>query len=141
MLVAELDEELNAAYTPEQRHGFDINRLFRPNILFIVAKLDAEPAGCGGIAFEDGLAELKRMYVRPQARRKGIGQAILSRLEHEARTRGVARLTLETGDAQRDAIRFYQSAGFARCDAFGAYANMSTGQIVRSVFFEKRIHP
>ena len=140
-LIRDLDAELNAVYEPQQRHGFDIGGLFRPGVLFFIAYLDREPAGCGGIAFDDGLAELKRMYVRPIARRRGVAMAIVERLEHEARLRGVTRLTLETGDAQHDALRFYHSVGFTRCGTFGAYATMSPPQIARSIFFEKRIHP
>jgi len=138
-LIGELDAELHAAYSAEQRHGLDIERIFQPNVTFFVARLDGEAVGCGGIAFDDGFAELKRMYVRPTARGSGAAQAILGRLEEEARSRGVKRVKLETGDAQRTAIRFYERAGFTRCGAFGAYAAMPPDAIVRSVFFEKTI--
>src|SRR5439155_25389522 len=94
-LIAELDVELSSAYAPEQRHGYDIERVFGPGVLFFIARLDGEAVGCGGIAFEDagvgeGLAEVKRMYVRPRARGRGVGRTILARLEEEARARGVA---------------------------------------------------
>jgi GNAT superfamily N-acetyltransferase len=136
-LLDELDAELNASYAPEQRHGLNLAQLFRPAVLFFVARLDGGPVGCGGIAFEDGLAEVKRMYVRAGARGRGVAPAILARLEHEARGRGVGRISLETGDAQHAAIRFYERAGFARCTAFGAYATMPPHAIERSVFFDK----
>jgi putative acetyltransferase len=139
MLIGELDAELNSAYAPEQRHGFDIARMFQPGVLFVIARLDGAPVGCGGVAWEDGFAEVKRMYVRRRARGRCVAQAILARLEEEARARGVTRLALETGDAQRAALRFYQRAGFTRCAAFGAYATMPPRAIERSVFFEKRI--
>jgi len=79
------------------------------------------------------------MYVRPGARGRGVGRAILGRLEDEARGRGVARLMLETGDAQVAAMRFYERAGFVRCAAFGDYAAMGPRAVERSVFFEKAI--
>jgi len=139
VLIDELDAELSGLYTPEQRHGLSIARVFQPSVLFFIARLDGEPVGCGGIAFEDGVAEVKRMYVRPQARGRNVGQAILTRLEEESRARDVSRLTLETGDAQHAAIRFYERAGFTRCAAFGVYATMPARAIERSVFFEKRI--
>ena len=141
MLVDELETELSTHYSTEQRHGFDIARLFRPNISFFIARLDDDAVGCGGIAFEDGFAELKRMYVRPGARGSGVARAILARLEQEARSRGVTRVTLETGDAQLAAIRFYERAGFTRCAAFGAYTAMPPASIERSVFFEKNLAP
>jgi putative acetyltransferase len=138
-LIAELDAELSGHYASAQRHGLSIARIFQPGVLFFVARLDGEPVGCGGVAFEDGLAEVKRMYVRPQARGRDVARTILARLEQEARARGITRLTLETGDAQLAAIRFYQRAGFTRCAAFGVYATMPASAIERSVFFEKRI--
>jgi putative acetyltransferase len=138
-LIGELDAELNGAYAPEQRHGLNIDAIFQPNIAFFIARLDGKAVGCGGIAFEDGFAELKRMYVRPAARRKGVARGILLRLQAEARGRGMARLVLETGDAQQSAMTLYEREGFTRCKAFGEYAAMSATAIERSVFFEKRI--
>jgi putative acetyltransferase len=91
------------------------------------------------VALEDGFAEVKRMYVRPQMRGRNVAQTILARLEEEARARGVIRLVLETGDVQHAAIRFYECAGFTRCVPFGSYATMPSHTIERSVFFEKRI--
>src|SRR5690348_5250299 len=97
-LIGELDAELNADYPPEQRHGFSIDRVFQPDVLFFVARLDGDAAGCGAVALADGYGEVKRMYVRPQARGKNVAQAVLERIEQEARTRKVDRLVLETGD-------------------------------------------
>jgi putative acetyltransferase len=141
LLVGELDAELSGVYSSEQQHGLSIERIFQPGILFFVARLDGEPVGCGGIAFDDGFAEVKRMYVRPQARGKQVAQTILKRLEEEARARGVKRLTLETGDVRHAAQRLYERAGFTRCAAFGAYRDMPSSAIERSVFYEKRIEP
>ena len=139
LLIGELDAELNAAYSAEQRHGFNISRLFQPGISFFVARLGGNPAGCGGVAFADGLAEVKRMYVRPVFRGRNVAQAILARLELEARDHGFKCLVLETGDAQSAAMRFYERRGFTRCKAFGEYAKMPAASIVRSVFFGKRL--
>jgi putative acetyltransferase len=136
-LVAELDAVLHADSPPENRHGYPIDRLFQPHILFFLARLDAQPVGCGGVAFEDGFAEVKRLYVRPAARGHGVARAILARLEHEARARHVPRLTLETGDNRDAAIRLYERAGFTRCQAFGAYTQIPPTAIAHSVFFEK----
>lgn len=139
LLIGELDTELNAAYSAEQRHGVNISRLFQPGISFFIARIDESPAGCGGIAFADGLAEVKRMYVRPAFRGRNVAQSILARLEQEARDQGFNRLVLETGDAQAAAMRFYQREAFTRCEAFGEYAKMPEASIVRSVFFEKQL--
>jgi putative acetyltransferase len=138
-LVGALESELARFYTAEQRHGLSIERIFQPHILFFVARLDGTPVGCGGVAFEDGFAEVKRMYVRPSARGQGVARAILARLESEARARSYNRLTLETGDLQREAIRLYERAGFTRCEPFGDYMRLPAAAIIRSVFFEKRM--
>ena len=138
-LIAELDAELGAAYPAENRHGLNIEAIFRPAVMFFIARRGGEAVGCGGVAFEDSFAEVKRMYVRPAARGGGVATEILARLQAEARRRGVTRMVLETGDAQLAAMRFYQREGFTRCAAFGAYATMPPGAVERSVFFEKRI--
>ena len=137
VLVEELEADLASQYEAEQRHGLSIERLFKPNIAFFIAYADDEPVGCGGIAFEDGHAELKRMYVRPSFRGRGVVQAVLAQLEAEATARGVKRVVLETGDVQHAAIKVYERAGFARCGAFGDYCALPPAAIERSVFFEK----
>src|SRR5687768_14956162 len=94
-LIAELDAELAGPYPAENRHGLSAERVFKPNVRFFIARLDERAVGCGGVAFDDGFAEVKRMYVRPDARGRGVARAILARLEDEARGRGIRRLTLE----------------------------------------------
>jgi putative acetyltransferase len=138
-LIAELDAELAGRYAAEQRHGLSVDRVFRPTVLFFIARLDGDPVGCGAVAFDDELAEVKRMYVRPHARGRGVARAILTRLEVECRLRKFDRMYLETGDAQAAAIRLYEHVGFIRCGAFGAYCAMLPNAVERSVFFEKRI--
>ena len=138
-LITELEVELSAEYPPENRHGLNLDRLFRPEVAFFIAYRKGEPVGCGGIAFENDLAELKRMYVRPSARGTGVADAVLVRLSEEARSRGFTRVVLETGDAQAAALRFYQRNGFARCPAFGQYIQLPPDSIRRSVFFERMI--
>ena len=138
-LIDELDADLRGPYDPDQHHGFSIDRVFASGLLFFVAKLDGKAVGCGGIAFDDGYAELKRMYVRPTARGRGVAQAVLERLEAEARAKGFNRLTLETGDVQHAAIKVYERAGFTVCKPFGEYLSLPPHTIERSVFMEKRI--
>jgi putative acetyltransferase len=138
-LIGELEGELAAAYEAEQRHGLSVERIFQPDIAFFIAYLDGKPVGCGGVALEDGYAELKRMYVRPDTRGRGIVQALIARLEGEAAARGIKHVTLETGDVQHAAIRAYERSGYTRCEAFGDYRALAPAAIERSVFFEKRL--
>lgn len=140
-LIAELEEILGAEYPPAQRHGLSIDALFEPHIRFFVARMDGRAVGCGGVALFVDFAEVKRMYVRPEARGRGVADAVLARLEAEVRAAGLAVLRLETGDRQLAAMRFYERAGFRHCDAFGAYAAMPPSAIATSVFYEKQVAP
>jgi putative acetyltransferase len=136
-LIAELDQALSGPYLPEQRHALSLDQLFEDNVRFFAARLDGVAVGCGGVAFYDGFAEVKRMFTRPTARRKGVAAALLRRLEDEARGAGHSVLRLETGMYQDEAIGFYERAGFERCAAFGDYLDLSPQAIGTSVFYEK----
>src|SRR5712691_5176907 len=103
LLIGELEDVLSADYPPENRHGLPLEAIFQPHVRFFVATLDGAPAGCGGVAFFDGFAEIKRMYVRPAARGQGVARAILGRIEAETRAVNLPVLRLETGDKQIDA--------------------------------------
>jgi len=91
---------------------------------FLVATRAGEPVGCGAVRrIEAETGEIKRMYVSPEARGHGVGRAVLAALETEARAPGLARLVLETGIRQPEAIALYERAGFSRIPAFGEYVN------------------
>ena len=136
-LIAELDADLGGNYVPEQQHGLKLDAIFAPDMRFFVAYLDGAGVGCGGVALFDDFAEVKRMYVRPNARGRGVADAIVARIEAEARAAELHVLRLETGDAQHAAIRFYERQGFRTCGAFEPYASMEPYAIATSVFMEK----
>jgi putative acetyltransferase len=138
-LIGALDQILAAEYTPEQRHGLALDQIFKPDIRFFLALSDGIAVGCGGVAFIADFAEVKRMYVREAARGRGVAQALLVRIEAEARAAGFALLKLETGVRQIAALRFYERSGFQRCAAFGAYATMAPEATGTSVFLQKRL--
>jgi len=139
ILVGELDRVLSPEYTPEQRHGLTLEQIFKPDIRFFLARQDGAAVGCGGVAFFTDFAEVKRMYVRDVARGRGVAQALLARIEKEARDAGFAVLKLETGMRQIAALRFYERAGFRQCAAFGAYAKMAPEAVATSVFLQKQL--
>jgi putative acetyltransferase len=138
-LLAELDEALRGPYLPEQHHALPLDQLFADNILFYAARIDGVAVGCGGVAFYDGFAEVKRMFTRETARRQGVAAAVLRVLEREARGAGYSVLRLETGRYQAEAIAFYEGAGFERRDAFGDYLVLTPRSIETSLFYEKAI--
>ncbi len=90
---------------------------------FLVAWLDGRPVGCAGWRSHDGekLAEVKRLYVAPEARGRGVAMALLRALEDSARAGGRKRMILETGHMQPEAIALYAKAGYERIEDFGFY--------------------
>jgi len=111
LLIGELEDVLSATYPPENWHGLPLDAIFQPHLRFFVATFDGAPAGCGGVAFFDGFAEVKRMYVRPAARGQGVARAILARIEAEPRAAHLPVLRLETGDRQADALASTAATG------------------------------
>jgi putative acetyltransferase len=91
-------------------------------VAFLVASGGATPVGCGAIRRLDaGDAEIKRMYVVPEARGRGIGRIVLAELEAEARALGARRVVLETGERQPEAIALYTRAGYSPIPLYGEY--------------------
>ncbi|MFL5679283.1 MAG: GNAT family N-acetyltransferase [Chloroflexota bacterium] len=124
-LVEELEAELAIHYPATSRHGFSVQRLVTDGVEFFVLRSDGEPAGCGGILFVDGelgrFGELKRMYVRPAFRGRGLGRQMLDHLATHARSRGVTLLRLETGIDSPEALGLYGAFGFQRIPHFPPY--------------------
>ncbi|WP_434774641.1 GNAT family N-acetyltransferase [Pseudomonas oryzihabitans] len=134
-LIAELDAYQDGLYPPESRHALDLASLKQPNVLFLVARDDGGSAlGCVAMVLHEGYGEIKRMYVSPAGRGRGLGGRLLAELEREAATRGGALARLETGPYQPEALGLYGAAGYQRCGPFGAYREDSL-----SVFMEKRL--
>jgi putative acetyltransferase len=97
-----------------------------------VARAAGVAQGCGAYKLPgDGSAEIKSMFVLPEARGRGIGRAILAAIEDALRGR-VHTLRLETGIKQDPAIALYESVGFRRRGPFGSYRDDPL-----SVFMEK----
>lgn len=138
-LIFELDGELALVYPPEQLHGLTLKSLFEPHVQFYIARIDGAPVGCGGVAFFDGFAEVKRMYVRKAKRGAGVAKALLDHLEGVARAGGVPLLRLETGVRQPAAMRLYEGCGFVPCSAFPPYTTMAKAAVKNSMFYEKRL--
>jgi putative acetyltransferase len=134
-LVDALDAFQKALYPPESHHGVDIGVLLQPNVLFAVARDEQGQAiGCGAIILHAGHGELKRMYVPPAQRGKGVGRELLTFLERQALGRGCVRLRLETGVRQPEALTLYERSGYVARRPFGGYFEDSN-----SVFMEKML--
>ncbi len=91
---------------------------------FLVGLVDEEPVACGGLRRHDPTsAEVKRMFVAAGHRGRGHAREVLAALEDAARGLGYARVILETGMAQPEAIALYESSGYHRIPGFGYYRN------------------
>jgi putative acetyltransferase len=133
LLIARLSEELG------RRYGDDGSGYFRPEDVegprsgFLVARWEGEPVGCGAYRpLDETTAEIKRMFVEPAFRRRGISRRVLSALEDAARQAGYTKVRLETGTIQHEALGLYQSAGYHRIRCYGHHKDDP-----RSVCFEK----
>jgi putative acetyltransferase len=134
-LIAELEAQLAPLYPVESRHGYSVEKLIAQAVAFFLIRDDEVPAGCGGIQlFATDYGELKRMYVRPQLRRLGLGKLMLDHLTEYARSSEVGVLRLETGVYQTAAIALYEREGFRRIPPFGEYKEDPLSR-----FYEKRV--
>ncbi|MEJ7687400.1 MAG: GNAT family N-acetyltransferase [Variovorax sp.] len=117
-----MDAYQKPLYPPECHYGIDLAALAQPNVLFAVVRdEEATAVACGAIVLEDDLGELKRMYVDPSHRGRGIAGLLISFLEAEARAKGCPRFVLETGIYQSAAVSVYARAGYVKCGPFGRY--------------------
>lgn len=134
-LIAELDAYQDTLYPPESRHSLELAALMRSNVVFAVARDDAGRAiGCGAVVLYPDFGEIKRMYVSPRGRGRGVAKQILRLLETQAMGAGCQMLMLETGPYQPEALALYESAGYERRGPFGSYRDDPL-----SVFMQKKI--
>ena len=92
-----------------------------PHGVFLVGRRDGEAVCCGGVKrVPDGACEIKRMYVVPDARGRGVARALLEALEDAARGLGYEVARLDTGPRQPRAQRMYERAGYAPIGNFNA---------------------
>lgn len=104
-----------------------------PDGVFLVTRRAGRAIACGGICrFDETRAELKRMYVVPEARGLGLGRDLLIALEAEALRLGYVAVVLETGDRQPEALGLYRSSGYAPIPCYPPYDSRAL-----SVCFEK----
>lgn len=120
-LIAELDAFNTGLYPAESNHFDPPEALAGPGCVFLVVEQAGELVGCGAAKNCGGWAELKRMYLKPEARGGGIALAMLVKLLDWARAQDLPLARLETGHASTGALKLYRRAGFKEIPAFPPY--------------------
>jgi len=116
---AELDARFETGFNASLSISADADELTPPAGALLIARVHARPVGCGALKFHPGApAELKRMWVAPEARGLGLGRRILRELEQLARGGGAQVVRLETNRALSEAIALYRGSGFREVAAF-----------------------
>jgi GNAT superfamily N-acetyltransferase len=122
-LVERVQQEYVVRYGGRDEAVVDPADFSLPSGLFLVAEVDGEAAGCG--AWRDvgeGRAEIKRMYVEPGFRRRGLAALVLDVLERSAAAHGRRSVVLNSGDKQPEALALYDRAGYGAVPGYGVYA-------------------
>lgn len=130
-LIAEVQAEYVVRYGGQDESPMHPSMFAPPAGALFLGRLDDVPVALGGWRFRPDLvalrdprsAEIKRMYVGPAGRRRGLARMMLAHLERTAAESGARRMVLETGMGQPEAIALYESAGYEPVEAFGYYAD------------------
>jgi DNA-binding MarR family transcriptional regulator/GNAT superfamily N-acetyltransferase len=132
---AELDRRFDIGFDPAASLLPSAEVLVPPRGLMLVATLRSEPVGCGALKLNGAApAEIKRMWVAPEARGLGVGRRLLTELEAHAREAGASVVRLETNKALVEAISLYRSSGYAEVPAFN-------DEVYGDHWFEKDLTP
>jgi GNAT superfamily N-acetyltransferase len=136
-LLDELDRELEDRYPGEPVNRIDPRDFRASGGFFVVACVESALAACGAFRpLSATTLEIKRMFVRPSYRGRGVARPILGALEAEATARGFGVAVLETGTGQPEAIALYHSCRYEDIEPFGPYDGR-----VHSVCMRKALRP
>jgi len=130
LLIEEVQQEYVVRYGGRDGTPYDPVEFEPPAGAFYVGYRDDRPVMTGAWRFRDDVtrlgssrpAEVKRMYVAPSARRRGLARLMLAHLEATARAAGAEVMIMETGTAQPEAMALYEAAGYELIEPFGHYA-------------------
>jgi GNAT superfamily N-acetyltransferase len=117
LLLRAMEDEIESAYRDREGsiHAISASaaEMSPPDGAFVVVRAGAEAIGCGGLKrLDDETCEIKRMYLEPAWRGRGISAPLLGAIEARARRLRYRRARLDTGDRQAAARRLYASAGY-----------------------------
>ncbi|TWD58006.1 putative acetyltransferase [Agrobacterium vitis] len=116
------DVYMASLYPAESNHLLDVSALEKPGVHFFVARNEGRVVGCAALVEAgDDTAEIKRMFVDPEARGLSLGKKLMAALEEQARSLALRAIRLETGISQPEAIGLYRKAGFVEIAPFEPY--------------------
>jgi len=123
-LLGELIEHLNEVYPGRAARPGSVTRpgeMVAPHGVFLVGCEGDRAVACGGLRrLEEGVCEIKRMYVTPAARSRGVGRALLAALEGAAREHGYELVRLDAGPEQRRSKLLFAATGYAETAPYNA---------------------
>ena len=120
-LINGSEDALRAVYSEDECFTFTAEELVADNITFYVARKEGVALGCVAMVKEDGYAEVKRLFVTPEARGLNLARALMARLEKDAKDAGISSVKLETGEKLEAAVGLYKDLGYVVCERFGEY--------------------
>lgn len=123
---------MQSLFPAEDNHFLSIDALAAPHIHFFTAREGYTILGTGAVAQYDTYGEIKSMFTSPDARGRGVADALLRQIEDHARELSLPVLKLETGNLLHDAHRLYARHGFVTCEPFADYS-----QTPSSIYMEK----
>ena len=138
-LIGALSRELASRYdfSDDGSGNFNPEDAAGPRSEFLVGFVEGRPVACGAYRpMDERAAEIKRMYVIPEQRGRGLSKFVLAELERRAARMGYRVARLETGTKQPEAIALYEGSGYRRIPNFGIYVGNPL-----SVCFEKDLTP
>ncbi|MCG3268708.1 GNAT family N-acetyltransferase [Yoonia sp. I 8.24] len=121
-------------FPPEDNYYLEIDDLVADDIHFFTARIGDQILGTGALRAYPDYGEVKSMFVAPDARGKGIADALMRQIEDQAIELKLPMIKLETGDLLHAAHKLYARHGFAVCGSFGDYKTANS-----SIFMEKQL--
>ena len=133
-LIQQMWNEMKSLYK-ERQPLFQPLGCPREGAVFLLARIDGLAVACGAVVpMSEGVGEVKRMYVEPAHRGRGLSRAVLRELERRAPVLGYSVVRLDTGIHQPAAIRLYETSGYLRIPNYAS----PVGEDM-SLCFEKRL--
>jgi len=123
-LVEQVQQEYVQRYGGRDGAVVDPAEFLPPRGIFLVAEVAGVAAGCGAWrAHGPGTAEIKRVYVEPGFRRRGLAQLLMAELERTALEAGYRSVVLNSGGRQPEALALYAQLGYREVSGYGIYAD------------------